>query len=169
MSLMIELFESETCSRCRGSGTYSYTQKWGTTCFKCGSVPGARGSGFQCTKLGVKAHEAWLAANADIVPATELVVGDSVLFNQVRVRVREITHGQFGSSSSLSGGVRTTTAYDLQLRTSDGVHRPMASTSLVERWTQRLSLPPAVSPGTERKAEMKAYILAAAAARGESG
>src|SRR5207249_1748734 len=29
-------FESETCSRCGGSGHYSYCQRYGTTCFKCG-------------------------------------------------------------------------------------------------------------------------------------
>ena len=28
-------FESETCSRCGGSGHYSYCQMYGTTCFKC--------------------------------------------------------------------------------------------------------------------------------------
>jgi hypothetical protein len=28
-------FESETCSRCGGSGNYSYCQMYGPTCFKC--------------------------------------------------------------------------------------------------------------------------------------
>lgn len=28
-------FERETCSRCSGSGNYSYCQSYGTTCFKC--------------------------------------------------------------------------------------------------------------------------------------
>src|SRR5215467_1087703 len=28
-------FESEICSRCGGSGHYSYCQMWGTICFKC--------------------------------------------------------------------------------------------------------------------------------------
>lgn len=32
---MAKLFESETCSRCGGSGQYSYCQSYGTTCFKC--------------------------------------------------------------------------------------------------------------------------------------
>ena len=32
---MALLFESETCSRCGGSGHYSYCQSYGTTCFKC--------------------------------------------------------------------------------------------------------------------------------------
>ena len=29
------LFESEPCSRCGGSGQYSYCQSYGTTCFRC--------------------------------------------------------------------------------------------------------------------------------------
>jgi hypothetical protein len=29
------LFESQTCSRCGGSGQYSYCPSYGTTCFKC--------------------------------------------------------------------------------------------------------------------------------------
>lgn len=32
---MALLFESETCSRCGGSGQYSYCQRYGRTCFKC--------------------------------------------------------------------------------------------------------------------------------------
>src|SRR5262245_43139450 len=27
--------ETITCSRCGGSGQFSYCQRWGTTCFKC--------------------------------------------------------------------------------------------------------------------------------------
>lgn len=30
------LFEAVTCSRCGGSGHFSYCQRYGTTCFKCG-------------------------------------------------------------------------------------------------------------------------------------
>lgn len=36
---------ADTCTRCGGSGQYSYCQQWGTTCFKCG------GSGHQMPKL----------------------------------------------------------------------------------------------------------------------
>lgn len=32
---MALLFEYETCSRCGGSGSYSYCQRYGTVCFKC--------------------------------------------------------------------------------------------------------------------------------------
>jgi len=30
--------ENDVCSRCNGSGEYSYSQKYGTVCFKCGGT-----------------------------------------------------------------------------------------------------------------------------------
>jgi hypothetical protein len=39
-------FEDETCSRCGGSGHFSYCQRYGTTCFKCA------GRGLTLTKRG---------------------------------------------------------------------------------------------------------------------
>ena len=45
-------YETETCSRCLGSGQYSYCERYGTRCFKCG------GSGKQLTKAATKAREA---------------------------------------------------------------------------------------------------------------
>jgi hypothetical protein len=44
-------FELESCSRCGGSGKYSYCQSYGTKCFKCG------GSGVTITKRGGAARE----------------------------------------------------------------------------------------------------------------
>lgn len=46
-----EGFEIETCSRCGGSGTYSYCQTYGTTCFKCS------GRKVMLTKRGAVAYE----------------------------------------------------------------------------------------------------------------
>lgn len=45
-------YETETCSRCGGTGNYSYCQMHGTTCFKC------RGTGKQLTKAANKACKA---------------------------------------------------------------------------------------------------------------
>jgi DnaJ-class molecular chaperone len=39
-------FETETCSRCAGTGHHSYCPMWGTVCFKC------RGTGKVYTKRG---------------------------------------------------------------------------------------------------------------------
>jgi hypothetical protein len=69
------LFEHVTCSRCGGSGNYSYCQSYGTTCFKC------RGSGAQLTKRG-KAAQAWLN-NKRCIPASEFKVGDKFLMDGI--------------------------------------------------------------------------------------
>ena len=48
--MALEPFESETCSRCGGTGNYSYCQTYGTTCFKC------RGAKTVLTKRGAEAQ-----------------------------------------------------------------------------------------------------------------
>lgn len=45
-------FETATCKRCGGSGSYSYCQKHGTTCFGC------NGTGSQVTPAGKRAGAA---------------------------------------------------------------------------------------------------------------
>src|SRR5262245_6075925 len=65
------LFESQTCSRCGGTGHYSYCQMHGTTCFKCG------GKGVTLTKRG-SAAQAWFTAQK-MRPASEIKVGDKIV------------------------------------------------------------------------------------------
>jgi hypothetical protein len=175
MALNIRLFESAHCSRCGGSGRYSYTWEWADTCFKCAIRKGMPGSGFTLTKLGVKAREAWLAANSDEVTAADIKVGDIVLFSERRAIVREVKVAEpgenFGWSSS---GVEGTEGYVKRVHTMMLVtgsetmphFRPMEPDFPVTRWTRRVDLPPEAEPGTDRKAEMKAYIAAAEAAKG---
>lgn len=64
------LFETATCSRCGGSGNYSYCQMHGTTCFGCG------GSGHKLTKRGMAAQN-WLRKQ-QTVSVSDLKVGDRV-------------------------------------------------------------------------------------------
>lgn len=73
------LFEHTTCSRCAGSGTYSYCQMWGSTCFKC------KGSGVVLTKRGAAA-QAYLEA-LRVKPVSEVKVGDLVRFDLFTKRV----------------------------------------------------------------------------------
>ena len=68
MAKFTALFESETCTRCGGSGQYSYCQTYGTRCFKCG------GTGVQLTKRGHVAQAFYISLLS--VPARELKVGD---------------------------------------------------------------------------------------------
>lgn len=63
-------FETETCSRCNGSGSYSYCQDYGSKCFKCA------GSGIALTKRGVAAR-AYLEKLCTI-RMIDLKVGDKI-------------------------------------------------------------------------------------------
>lgn len=65
---VVRQLETETCSRCWGSGNYSYCQTHGTTCFKCG------GSGKTYTKRGAAA--AMYLKDLRSKLAGQFVVGD---------------------------------------------------------------------------------------------
>lgn len=62
------LFENVSCSRCGGSGNYSYCSMYGSTCFKCA------GAGATLTKRG-HAAQLWMNARKK-VPASTVKVGD---------------------------------------------------------------------------------------------
>jgi hypothetical protein len=63
-------FEMMTCSRCGGSGNYSYCQMYGSVCFKC------HGKKVCYTAKGFVAASYYTESLK--VPASELVVGDLV-------------------------------------------------------------------------------------------
>jgi hypothetical protein len=63
-------FETQTCSRCGGSGNYSYCQTYGTTCFKC------RGKGRVYTKRGAAAKAYLLELRSK--PGSAIKPGDRV-------------------------------------------------------------------------------------------
>lgn len=63
-------FETETCTRCGGSGRHSYCQRYADTCFKCG------GSGKALTRRG-RAASAFLNSLRS-VPAGTIQVGDLI-------------------------------------------------------------------------------------------
>lgn len=65
------LFESKTCSRCGGSGQYSYCQMHGTRCFKC------HGNGVTLTKRGATAQRFY--TDSLMVRAEEIQIGDEIL------------------------------------------------------------------------------------------
>lgn len=62
--------ETETCSRCGGSGSYSWCQMYGSVCFKC------RGRKVVFTKRGAAANAYLIALRSK--PAAEVKVGDVV-------------------------------------------------------------------------------------------
>lgn len=63
-------FDRKVCSRCHGTGQYSYCQMHGTTCFGCG------GTGQQLTKRGKAQVEAYRASLER--PASEVQVGEFI-------------------------------------------------------------------------------------------
>lgn len=64
---MATKFETESCSRCGGSGHYSYNSISGTRCFKCG------GAKIVLTKRGSVARDYFYALFE--LPASEVIAG----------------------------------------------------------------------------------------------
>jgi len=69
------LFENKVCSRCGGSGEYSYCSMYGRVCFKCG------GAGAVLTKRGHAAQAMLNAARKK--PARDIVVGETIMIDGI--------------------------------------------------------------------------------------
>lgn len=82
-------FETEPCGRCGGSGTNSYCEMWGTTCFDCGVRRGEPGTGRRLTKRGKMARDFYLSLMPTKTVA-DLIPGDLVSDIGFRDRVVEI-------------------------------------------------------------------------------
>lgn len=67
--------ETETCSRCGGSGHYSYCQMYGTKCFKC------LGKGVVLSKRGATASKYLTEIRSR--PASEIKAGDIIRMGSV--------------------------------------------------------------------------------------
>ena len=67
---MKTIFETETCSRCHGTGKHSFCETYRDTCFKC------HGSGITLTKRGYAAQQFFI--DSCMVPVAEVKVGDEV-------------------------------------------------------------------------------------------
>lgn len=67
-------YESETCTRCAGSGRYSYCQMYGDRCFKC------QGKGRTYTPVAQQSRDQVIALRKSLTQkkVAELVVGDVV-------------------------------------------------------------------------------------------
>lgn len=92
-------FETTVCSRCGGSGHYSFSLIHGTMCYGC------NGSGVKFTKRGKAATEYF--QNLMMVPVEELKVGNAIrFFSQDRkfkeiVAIDEGTDAELGESTVL--------------------------------------------------------------------
>lgn len=108
---MKALFETETCSRCHGTGKHSFCEVYRDTCFKC------RGAKTVLTKRGYAAQQFYI--NSCTVPVAQVKVGDVI-------KVTSMTHGggsfsyrayvveisvQKDAMTSITNGVKT--VYDM--------------------------------------------------------
>jgi hypothetical protein len=106
------LFENVPCSRCGGSGNYSYCQMYGTTCFKCA------GDGATLTARG-KAAQMFLNASRKR-KAGEFKLGDYYLMDGVPgfsrsewIKVTEIQAAENGTLNLVGTNKRgETTSYN---------------------------------------------------------
>lgn len=73
------VFEHTTCSRCCGTGTYSFNLIHGTKCYGC------NGAGYKLTKRGAAASSYLKAIRSR--PASEIKEGDVILFDMHFFRV----------------------------------------------------------------------------------
>ena len=78
-------FEIETCTRCGGSGQYSYCTMYGTRCFRCS------GRGQTFTKRGAAAMDFFWDSLA--VPVEEIKPGDFVKFTRSHKWAKVISVG----------------------------------------------------------------------------
>lgn len=93
-------FETETCSRCAGSGSFSYCQMYGSTCFKC------HGKTKVYTKKGLAAIAYFHSLNPT-VRMDQVKIGNRVNIDGYgKFNVLEITPA--GASTGTSNGVTTT-------------------------------------------------------------
>jgi hypothetical protein len=127
--LATDIFESEPCSRCWGSGTYSYCQAYGTRCFKCA------GRSVQLTKHGQKNYSAWRAAVDAITlkSVADLTVGCSAKLDGMTkyyevAAISEVHPGRVGHGDGNGGtiwlpAVTVTFTRPVPVTTVFGVHK----------------------------------------------
>jgi ribosomal protein L37E len=163
MGKSAEHFESETCSRCGGTGRYSFNGQH-SICYKCG------GAKVTLTKAGREARAKWIMANVDEIPVADLRVGDIIrtgkvteaeLMNggggrDVLAKVTEIEVGDFGRGKT--GDEEWVTFTHAVKTTADKSRLICRATDTVRRWTLRVELPPVMPMCTPRRPEMKAFV-----------
>lgn len=100
-------FETKTCSRCGGSGSYSYNQIDGSRCYGCG------GSGLQYTKRGAIAKVKYQEMRK-ILPENAKV-GDRLVqdlfFNSVKFTIAEILPESVSGYTRTKDGAEITTIH----------------------------------------------------------
>ena len=106
--------ESTPCTRCGGSGSYSFCTAHGSRCFKCG------GKKIVLTKRGAIARDYITSLRVEIKAAKELVLGEVVKFDSFYTNQRGWSEITKVESSLLNAGH---IAYEVKsVRMSMGMH-----------------------------------------------
>lgn len=170
MAKLTDIFEHRECSRCGGSGHYSFNQIDGTRCYGCG------GTGRQWTKadapLVAEYHE--LAKPLRETTAGRLEVGEDVLLGEryfaegrrmrrwVTIESIEVDESQWSSASgSREDGTWHVTGYYRTLHFTNGTSERMSDNVIVRRKFRGIRderLLAAASP--ELRARLTAYLEA---------
>lgn len=79
---LADVLETETCTRCGGSGHYSWNSKDGTRCYKCG------GQGSHLSKRGAAALDYWKFLFS--CEARYVQIGDRILETYPTTRWRKV-------------------------------------------------------------------------------
>lgn len=69
-----DIFETEACSRCDGTGHYSYNLMHGSRCYGC------NGRGWKFSKRGTAARDAWVATWTRTKPVEQVVAGERIAY-----------------------------------------------------------------------------------------
>lgn len=130
--------ESTPCTRCGGSGSYSFCTAHGSRCFKCG------GKKIVLTKRGAIARDYITSLRVEIKAAKELVLGDVVKYDSFYTNQRGWSEITKVESSLLNAGH---IAYEVKgVRMSMGMHGNTTVEVLHERlpdsdtWLQGIAL-----------------------------
>jgi len=133
-------FPIEECSRCGGSGHFSYNDVHGTMCFGCG------GTGFKVIKKAKPAWEAYKEAQRKMKQCTyeDLNIGDCIAHNQIwrKVSAIALTPKRTGGYSKINDEV--TYDYEIFITVSeatmkDGTVLPEETFKTVNRYCAKRS------------------------------
>ncbi len=110
-------FETEVCSRCDGSGQYSYCQEFGTNCFKCS------GAGRVLSKRGsvAKTYLEKLCTK----PVSEVKVGDKIVASGITNNGR--LYRYIATVTEIKPGRSATVTIDSETKTVDYVDLTLES------------------------------------------
>ena len=86
-------FETEICTRCGGTGNYSFNLINGSTCFKC------KGKKLQYTKRGKVARDRWIAKRMETVAVVgnRYVMRVGINLKRVNVELVSVVENKFNA------------------------------------------------------------------------